>query len=397
VTLLCELTTNSWPAFSRFFAMGLPMIPSPMNPILIDIPSSWWSANSGAFPYNGQPVSTRWDRTDRPADRADHQSASSYRWRMFVVSVCRQQLHWEYSVEMLLSCQPLETGGPVVTMDAASPTAHGESITDRGGVREVKSAARTVELLELLAARRNQPARLRELSEALNAPRSSIYALLRTLVDRGWVRTDATGTLYSIGIQALLAGTTYLDVDPLLRIVQPQITDLSTQLNETIHYGRLRRTDIVYLATHESTQYIRPYSRVGRRLPAFSTSLGKSLLALRLGEDGLGDNGPDGLAAHLPTTLTPLTVHTLVDPDALIADLRATTKRGYAIDREENLLGVTCFAMAMRLGGTSSDAISVSVPLERLGDREPEIVEALRKTKNSIERMAPVSYAGDHF
>ena len=107
--------------------------------------------------------------------------------------------------------------------DAAEPNANASERADPGGggggIREVKSAARTVELLELLAARGNQPARLRELSEALGAPRSSIYALLRTLVDRGWVRTDATGTLYSIGIQALLAGTTYLDVDPILRIV----------------------------------------------------------------------------------------------------------------------------------------------------------------------------------
>ena len=106
--------------------------------------------------------------------------------------------------------------------------------------------------------------------------------MLRTLVDRGWVRTDATGTLYSIGIQALLAGTTYLDVDPYLRIVQPQINDLSVKLDETIHYGRLQGYDMVYLATHESTQYIRPYSRVGRRLPAYSTSLGKAVLAERL-------------------------------------------------------------------------------------------------------------------
>ena len=131
--------------------------------------------------------------------------------------------------------------------DEASPTSDGRP-AELGGIREVKSAARTVELLELLAARGNQPARLRELSEALRAPRSSIYALLRTLVDRGWVRTDATGTLYSIGIQALLAGTTYLDVDPILRIVGPQINELSIKLDETIHYGRLQRADIVYLA-----------------------------------------------------------------------------------------------------------------------------------------------------
>jgi DNA-binding IclR family transcriptional regulator len=256
---------------------------------------------------------------------------------------------------------------------------------DRGGVRKVKSAARTVELLELLAARRNSPARLRELSDELGAPRSSVYALLRTLVERGWVRTDATGTLYSIGIQALIAGTTYLDVDPLLRIVQPQVNDLSTQLDETIHYGRLRGSDVVYLATHESTQYVRPYSRVGRRLPAYATALGKSILAARYAMAGLAD-----LEEHLPPQLVPLTAHTLTSREAIEADLRSTQTRGYAIDDEENVPGVRCFAVTIRLGPDTADAISCSVPIERLDGREAEIVTALRRTVATIERMAPL-------
>jgi DNA-binding IclR family transcriptional regulator len=263
---------------------------------------------------------------------------------------------------------------------------------ERGGIREVKSAARTVDLLELMAARGNEPARLRELSDALEAPRSSVYALLRTLVERGWVRTDVTGTLYSIGIQALLAGTTYLDFDPFLRIVQPHVNELSVKLDETIHYGRLQRTDIVYLATHESSQYLRPFSRVGRTLPAFSTSMGKSLLAERLQVDG-----PDGLAAHLPPTLDPLTPNTIVDREALIRDLESVRERGYAIDREENLRGVVCFAVVLRFTSTPADAISCSVPVERLLDgREAEIVDGLRRTKYAIERMAPVGSAREH-
>jgi DNA-binding IclR family transcriptional regulator len=255
---------------------------------------------------------------------------------------------------------------------------------DHGGVREVKSAARTVELLELLAARRNVPARLRDLSEELGAPRSSVYALLRTLVARGWVRTDATGTLYSIGIQALIAGTTYLDVDPLLRIVQPQVNELSTQLDETIHYGRLQGSDIVYLATHESTQYVRPYSRVGRRLPAYATALGKSILAARLAAEGL-----QGIEHHFPRVLTPLTPHTLTNRDALIDDLRATQERGYAIDNEENVVGLRCFALPMMLGPVVDDAISCSVPIERLQGREEEIVASIHRTTALIERMVP--------
>lgn len=258
---------------------------------------------------------------------------------------------------------------------------------ERAGIREVKSAARTVELLEVLAARRHQPTKLRELSEALGAPRSSVYALVRTLVERGWVRTDPTGTLYSIGIQALLAGTTYLDVDPILRIVQPQINDLSTELDETIHYGRLQGTDVVYLATHESSQYLRPFSRVGRRLPAFTTAMGKALLA-----EHLRSGGEAGLSARLPDTLTPLTPHTVVDRAELVAQLNEIQRSGYATDREENVPGIVCFAVALRFGGAYSDAISCSVPLERLhASRQEVILRALRKTKHTLELMAPGS------
>ncbi|MFG3438505.1 IclR family transcriptional regulator [Nonomuraea sp. NPDC047897] len=262
--------------------------------------------------------------------------------------------------------------------------------TDDGaqtGVRGVKSAARTVELLELLASRQNRPARLRELSDALGAPRSSVYALIRTLAEHGWVRTDPTGTLYSIGIRALLAGTTYLDTDPYLRIVQPHINDLSALLDETIHFGRLDRGDIVYLATKESSQYLRPFSRVGRRLPAFSTAMGKALLAERLGTS---------TEVPIPERLTPLTPKTIVDRDTLIADLRLTRERGYATDDEENYEGVACFGFALRYSRPATDAISCSVPVPHLTpERSREIVAAMERTRLAIERMAPVDPAAE--
>lgn len=233
----------------------------------------------------------------------------------------------------------------------------------------------------MLASRDNPHARLRELSEALDAPRSSVYALIRTLVERGWVRVDESGSRYSLGIRALLAGTTYLDVDPHLRIAQPHIRDLNASLDETIHFGRLDRADIVYLATEESSRYHRPFSRVGRRLPAFSTSMGKSLLAERL---------DTGIEDHLPRRLTPLTPNTILDEDELLENLRATRERGYAVDREENYVGVVCFGLALRYSNPPRDAISCSVPIDALSPgREEVIVEALRQTRLAIERMAP--------
>ena len=55
-------------------------------------------------------------------------------------------------------------------------------------------------------------------------------------------------------------------------------------------------------------------------------------------------------------------------------------------------MGIVCFAFALNFGGPPTDAISCSVPVERMREgRDVEILEALRRTKLSIERMAPVT------
>jgi DNA-binding IclR family transcriptional regulator len=254
-------------------------------------------------------------------------------------------------------------------------------------VRKVKSAVRTVELLEYLAARPDHPARLREISTALSMPRSSAHALLRTLVAQSWVRSDATGTLYGIGVRALLVGTSYLDSDPYLPLMTPFLDDLRRDLDETFHLGRLDGTDIVYLATRESKQYTRASNRVGRRLPAYTTALGKSLLAERFGVDR---------DEHIPAALKALTTNTIVDRAALDETLDEVRVRGYATDDQENTMGLRCFAVALRYCRPAQDAISASVPVERLTpQREREIVDALRAMGDKVSRVVRPLANGD--
>lgn len=254
-------------------------------------------------------------------------------------------------------------------------------------VRKVKSAVRTVELLEYLAARHDEPARLREISDALEMPRSSAHALLRTLVAQGWVRSDHTGTLYGIGIRALLVGTSYLDSDPYLPLITPFLEDLRADLDETFHLGRLDGTDIVYLATRESKQYTRIANRVGRRLPAYATALGKALLAERFGTQR---------DEHVPAALKTLTPHTIVDRGALDHALDDVRVRGYACDDEENSVGLRCFAVPLRYCRPAQDAISASVPVDRLNpQREREIVDALRTMGDKVSRVVRPLADGD--
>ncbi|CAL9273932.1 Transcriptional repressor IclR [Streptomyces sp. SudanB5_2050] len=249
-----------------------------------------------------------------------------------------------------------------------------------GGVREVKSAARTVELLEVLAARGDRPARLQELADELGVPRSSMYALLQTLISRGWVRTDVTGSLYGIGIHALLTGTSYLDSDPRVRVVRPYLDEASEALGETIHLGRLDGYDVAYLATRESHEYLRTISRVGRRLPAHAGALGKALLAER----------PD---AELPEgPYEALTPNTHTDRESLAADLARIRERGYSVDREEGVTGIVGFGFALRYEIPALDAISCSVPVARLTPaHEARIVAVMREVRAKVEASIPAA------
>lgn len=250
-------------------------------------------------------------------------------------------------------------------------------MTRTSGVRPVKSAMQMVRVLEFLGSRPSNPARIREISEFTEIPRSSLYALLRTLLDSGWVRRDPSGSLYRVGIRALMTGVAYLDSDETIRIVKPWMDNLGQELDETLHLGRLDDTDIVYLATKESSQYLRPINRVGRRIPASTTSLGKALLAWQ---------PPELLDKHLIDPLPQLTANTITDRNVLERELAHTRSQGYAVDNEENTTGVKCFGFALFIEDPPVDAISCSIPLARLTpSRERIIVEKMASAIRALE------------
>jgi DNA-binding IclR family transcriptional regulator len=241
----------------------------------------------------------------------------------------------------------------------------------------VKSAGRTLDLLELLADQ-PQPWTLVDLARALGIPKSSLHGLLRTLTSRGWVRTDDTGTRFRLGMRALRVGAGYLDGDDNVGLLGGVLDELSRRFGETVHLGRLDGDQVVYLAKRESVHHLRLYSSIGRRLPAHATALGKALLA----------EHPDQVADRmLRWPLARLTARTVTDRRAFHAALAEARTAGYAVDREENADGITCVAMAVPLAVPAVDAVSVSVPVSRLGtELEASIVAALAETVGGLGR-----------
>lgn len=245
----------------------------------------------------------------------------------------------------------------------------------------VKSADRTLEVLEALAAARRRRA-LTELAHELDIPKSSLHGIIRTMLARGWVEADATGTRFGLGIRALQVGAAYVDANEAVGLLGSLLDDLSAQFGETVHLGRLDGGQVVYLAKRESIHPLRLFSAIGRQLPAHATALGKALLAER------ADDEVDQLLAW---PLARLTVRTLTEPAELHAALAGVRRHGYAVDREENSDGIICFAVSLPLASPAAEAISVSVPLSRVApDTEDRIVAALRAVATRAAAARPL-------
>lgn len=241
--------------------------------------------------------------------------------------------------------------------------------------RTVRSADRTVEILELLAA---QPRRLTlsEIQRSLGLPKSSLHGLLHTLVSRGWLETDQRGTSYGIGLRALRTGTAYLERDPMVQAAGPLLTQVRNEVDETAHLARLDGADIVYLVSRESMHHLRTASRIGHRLPAHVTALGKALLAER---------DPAEVDSLLPGTLIPMTPETVVDRECLHAELDEIRVRGWSIERGQNTVGIGCIAVTVPTHSPPADAVSCSLPLARFSDEHTrEIITALARTAKEL-------------
>jgi DNA-binding IclR family transcriptional regulator len=219
----------------------------------------------------------------------------------------------------------------------------------------VKSADRVLAVLDLLA--EAGPLRFAELCTALALPKSSTYGLVNTMLGRGYVRRDREGR-FALGLRVWEIAQSADGITDLRAVLQPLMAALRARTEETIQAAQLDGADAVYLNVCESPHPMKLSSRVGSRLPAYASGLGKTLLAALAPEDAR--MRLEGAARR------PLTPRTVVDVDALMADLEVIRARGFGIDDEEFAIGLRCVAMPVRDGqGAVVAAMSVSIPTPR--------------------------------
>lgn len=110
------------------------------------------------------------------------------------------------------------------------------------------------------------------------------------------------------------------------------------------------------------------YSAIGKRLPAYSTAVGKALMAGYTEEE---------LRALYPEGLKPITPHTITDFGVLAEQLRQVKEKQMAYEKEESNEMIRCTAKPILKNGTAVAAMSVTIPLFRWTEEKQEFIEQL--------------------
>ena len=176
----------------------------------------------------------------------------------------------------------------------------------------LRTLDRGLAVLELLGgADRGFP--LTEVAQRLGLSVGVCHRLLSTLVNAGYVEQDLRTRWYQLGLKVLeLRGAA---AGP-LRIssqARPYLRDLMLRAGLRAHLAVYRGGDIIYIDRVDTSDTAEHYVPIGRRSPAYATSLGKAILAYL---------PPDDLEAYLARAPFPaLTPNTLYTAELLRAEL----------------------------------------------------------------------------
>jgi IclR family acetate operon transcriptional repressor len=250
---------------------------------------------------------------------------------------------------------------------------------------------KALDLLECLSD--GQPRTVAELSEAAGISKAAAYRILHTFERRGLVVTYERIRRYTIGHGLLAYAEAARRFDRLLAAARPIMHELWTHSGETVNLGIRSRDRVLYLEVIESSRGLRATGQAGSLDALHSTALGKAMLSRLPDEELVRIVGRAELKAR--------TVHTVTEPNVLLGAIARVRIDGFAVDNEENEIGMRCVAAPIvTTEGQAIGALSISGPTSRITGEAvhelaallsaacPKIVDAL-----SVSRFNPRSSA----
>lgn len=210
-----------------------------------------------------------------------------------------------------------------------------------------------------------------ELARLLGMGKSSVHRILTTLAEQGFV-VKTPDDRYRLGLKLHELGQLVVSGLELRQIAHVPLERLRNECGETVHLAVLEGTDAVYVHRFESQSTLRMFSRVGRRVPAHTTSSGKCLLAF-------GD--PSAVDLVVRGGLRRIGPRSITTEAGLLGALREIRANGYVVSVEENERGVVSIgAPVFGHDGSCIAAVSMAGPTIRVTrEQVPRFVTMVRR------------------
>ncbi len=253
-------------------------------------------------------------------------------------------------------------------MSAAAPATH-------------RSLERGLAVIELLAASGGTVS-LADAARRLELHRSTAFHLMRSLASMGWLRQVDPSRGYELTEKLFRLTGSRWSVEQLGEIAKPFLEELTRRTGEGTSVAAWIRGTVTIAAKREASGPVRIVQDVGSTRQLYCTAVGKALAAWLPASEVRA-----ALARTRMEALTPKTITTLRRFDAELRRIRAA---GYAVDDEEQFLGLRCIAMPVFCySGEVIASMCVVGPKERMTNRKLQEVRAplATLTRRMSERL----------
>jgi DNA-binding IclR family transcriptional regulator len=223
------------------------------------------------------------------------------------------------------------------------------------------------------------------LARRLGLHKNNVFRLLATLEQMGFVEQVADNESYRLGTACLELGQAFARTRTLTRLARSVLERLTRDTQETAHLAVLKGFEVVHLDGEPAHQLVASRVRLGERLPAHASALGKAILACGDRTEWERVDRDWFRGGELPA----VTGATITDRDKFFEHLRSTAGLGFALDLEESAAGLCCAAAPVRdASGSVVGALSVSAPAFRAGPEamHERLVPAVTSAAHDLSR-----------
>lgn len=222
----------------------------------------------------------------------------------------------------------------------------------------IQSLARASAIIDVIAAGDMEGVTLGDICHVTELNKTTAFNLLSSLVTLRFIDQDDRTRKYRLGLRNVELGRLVQHRLHIPEIARPVLIDLCRKTNETVSLAIPDHLDLLVIDSMNGSKFLQATSYTGSRSMYHCTALGKAVLAQR--------NETMRRTIYRLSGLPQLTKHTITEIDALEAQLPQVRTQGYALDAEENEIGVNCIGTTVFDGfGEVAAAISVTGPSSR--------------------------------